>query len=70
MNIFKSMEGISDIYCQSKNMANSLDLQGKLEPAALRLRFKDQNLSCYLCCEIEVFIIKIKLFVGEAMTDM
>ena len=32
MNIFNSMEGIFDIYCEGKAMADFLNLQGKVEP--------------------------------------
>ena len=32
MNIFKGIEIFSDIYCQSKNMADFRVLQRKLEP--------------------------------------
>ena len=32
MNIFKFQESILDIYCQSKDMARFLHLQGKQEP--------------------------------------
>ena len=32
VDMFKSMEGIFDIYCESKNMAHFLNLQGTLAP--------------------------------------
>ena len=36
VNIFKSIEGIFDIYCQSKHMADFLDLQDQFKPPALK----------------------------------
>ena len=36
MNMFKSVERIFDIYCQSKDKADFLDLQGNLEPSTLK----------------------------------
>ena len=36
INIFKSIEGIIDTYCQSKDMADFVNLQGKLEPTILK----------------------------------
>ena len=32
VNILKSSEGIFEIYCQSKDMADFVNLQDKLEP--------------------------------------
>ena len=36
VNIFKSIEGIFDILCPSGDMAELLNLQGKLEPLTLK----------------------------------
>ena len=35
-NIFNSIEGILDIHCQSKDMADFLNLQGRLESPSLK----------------------------------
>ena len=35
VNIFKSVEWIVDVYCQRKDKADFLNLQGKLEPPTL-----------------------------------
>ena len=49
MNIFKPMEGIFNIYCQSKDMADFLSLQGKLEPPDLNLLSKSLSVCSRSC---------------------
>ena len=39
VNVFKSIEGIFNIYCRSKDMADLLNLQDKGEPPTLRVLF-------------------------------
>ena len=39
MNIFESIERIFNTYCQSKDMANFLNLQDKLEPLTIKHDF-------------------------------
>ena len=58
MNIFKSVEGIFDKYSQSKNMANFLNLQGKLEPPTSN----DQ--------EIAIFIPTLKVDQTERLSPI
>ena len=40
-NIFKSMEGIFDIFRPSEDMAEFLNVQGKLEPPSLLYNFNN-----------------------------
>ena len=51
MNVFKSMEGVFDIFCRSEDMAEFLNLQGKLEPLTL-METKLLHLSHHFVIEI------------------